>query len=58
MSGSERHADDESAAFADRALYANRSAVKFNQLLHQGQADTAAFVSAAATVFDAMKAVE
>ncbi len=55
---SQGNCDAECAALAHHARHADRSAVKFDQFLHQCQADTGAFLRASPAVFNAMKALE
>jgi hypothetical protein len=55
---SQGNCNSECAAFAHYALHADRSAVKFDQFLHQGQADTGAFMCASPAVFNTMEALE
>ena len=55
---SEGNCDSECAALAHYALHADRSAVKFDQFLHQRQADTGAFMCASPAALNAMEALE
>jgi hypothetical protein len=53
-----RNAHHERGALAELALHCDRAAVELDQLLHQREADAAAFVAAAAHPLDAVEPLE
>src|SRR6185295_10499404 len=53
-----RNCHRESCPLSEFALHGNRSAVQFDQLIDQGKADAAAFVTAAPGFFNAVKTLE
>src|ERR1700722_12247 len=58
MFAAQRQTYNKRAAHSRFAFNAHRSAMQLHQFLHQRQTDSAALMSAAAGIFDAMEAVK